>query len=51
MDPVCHMAVLPGRETRRVEHEGTLYLFCSPLCAERFMAAPHTHAPRGPDTG
>lgn len=44
LDPVCHMAMIPGREASRMEHEGTVYLFCSELCAERFAAAPEDYA-------
>lgn len=44
LDPVCHMVMVPGREARSLEHEGTVYLFCSELCAERFAAAPQDYA-------
>ena len=40
LDPVCHMAMVPGQEARRVEHGGAVFLFCSELCADRFVAAP-----------
>lgn len=43
-DPVCHMAMVPGREARRVEQGGTVYLFCSEECAARFEAAPEDYA-------
>lgn len=44
LDPVCHMAMVAGREARRAEHRGTVYLFCSDECAERFAAAPSDYA-------
>ncbi|WP_187368804.1 adenylate/guanylate cyclase domain-containing protein [Baekduia soli] len=40
LDPVCRMAVVPGREARRVTHGDTIHFFCSELCADRFSAAP-----------
>jgi P-type Cu+ transporter len=57
-DPVCGMSVDPAKAAGKVEHEGRVYYFCSPKCAERFMADPkrflaapgtagmeHAHAP------
>ncbi len=38
-DPVCGMTVDPST-TRRLEHEGTTYLFCNPRCLEKFRADP-----------
>lgn len=48
LDPVCRMVVTPGRETRRVEHAGIGYLFCSEACAERFAAVPEAYVPAAP---
>jgi len=42
-DPVCGMAVSPGDEADRVEHEGTDYLFCSTDCAENLRVDPPRH--------
>lgn len=39
-DPVCGMAVAPGSEADRVEHDGTEYLLCSTSCAEKFRVDP-----------
>jgi Cu+-exporting ATPase len=43
-DPVCGMAVVPGDEAERLEHEGVEYLFCSTGCAEKFRADPAHYA-------
>jgi adenylate cyclase len=40
LDPVCRMAVEPGRSAGRLVYEGTEYRFCSLECASRFAAAP-----------
>jgi Cu+-exporting ATPase len=39
-DPVCGMSVDPAKARGKVEHEGKAYYFCSPKCAEHFMADP-----------
>src|SRR6266850_1509286 len=40
VDPVCGMTVDPARAAGRVEHEGTMYYFCSKGCAAKFTADP-----------
>ncbi len=39
-DPVCGMAVDPGRSPHRHEHAGVTYVFCCARCRERFAAEP-----------
>src|SRR5215472_1536552 len=39
-DPVCGMAVDPGKAAGKVEHGGKTYYFCSKRCAERFAQDP-----------
>ena len=39
-DPVCGMTVDPENTDHVHEHGGATYLFCSPGCKERFVAAP-----------
>jgi YHS domain-containing protein len=39
-DPVCGMSVDPHRSTRRADHGGRTYCFCSDRCRERFIADP-----------
>lgn len=46
IDPVCRMAVEPGREAGRLRHGGVEHLFCSLGCAARFAAAPDAFADR-----
>jgi YHS domain-containing protein len=36
IDPVCHMAVSPGRARARCERDGTTYYFCSVNCRDNF---------------
>jgi adenylate cyclase len=36
IDPVCRMAIEPGRAAARREHRGVAYLFCSDRCAMAF---------------
>ena len=38
-DPVCGMKVA-DKEDRRIEHEGSVYHFCSPKCMDKFRANP-----------
>lgn len=45
LDPVCHMAMVPGQEVARIEMSGVQYLFCSTACAKRFAAAPGDYIP------
>ena len=40
IDPVCGMAVEEGSAAAAWEHEGTVYLFCSVGCMERFRENP-----------
>lgn len=40
LDPVCRMAIAPGREAGRITLDDTEYVFCSADCAERFAADP-----------
>jgi Cu+-exporting ATPase len=56
-DPVCGMKVSPNT-TRKVEHDGQPYYFCSERCAEKFRADPpsyvrpkETEAPVEPPPG
>lgn len=44
IDPVCRMAIAPGREARRITHDGVDHLFCSDGCAEVFERAPGDYA-------
>lgn len=46
IDPVCRMAVDPGREIGTLIHEGTEYHFCSLRCAESFASSPETYVAR-----
>ena len=39
-DPVCGMSVNRDSAAHRAEHQGTEYLFCSPGCQKKFVAAP-----------
>jgi Uncharacterized conserved protein len=40
IDPVCGMTVDPAKAAGRVEHNGTVYYFCAPSCAQKFKADP-----------
>lgn len=44
IDPVCRMAVDPGREAGRLTHAGVEYHFCSLRCAAKFAAAAERYA-------
>ena len=46
LDPVCHMALDPGRTTEHATYRGRTYVFCSSDCAEQFSASPATYARR-----
>lgn len=47
IDPVCRMAVDPGRSQWHHEHSGAVYRFCSAACAAAFEASPeHFHRQR-----
>jgi YHS domain-containing protein len=39
-DPVCGMTVDPPKSTRKVEHEGNVFYFCSDRCRQKFHADP-----------
>jgi adenylate cyclase len=43
IDPVCHMAVHPGREVGSVRFGGREYRFCSLECVRAFSAAPEEY--------
>ena len=40
VDPVCGMRISPGATTPTVPRDGTTLSFCSPGCADRFVATP-----------
>jgi adenylate cyclase len=44
IDPVCRMAVHPRAAASQVEHDGTVYWFCSLSWAAAFAAAPSDHS-------
>jgi adenylate cyclase len=44
IDPVCRMAIDPGRAAGTLIHDGIDYHFCSLRCAERFASAPGDYA-------
>lgn len=46
IDPVCRMAVDPGRATGTLNHAGTRYSFCSLECAGRFATSPDAYLRR-----
>jgi Cu+-exporting ATPase len=49
-DPVCGMKVSPGT-TRKVEHEGQTYYFCSDHCVAKFRADPSKYVhPKAAET-
>lgn len=43
IDPVCRMAVDPGRVAGALTHEGIKYHFCSLECVRAFVAAPEDY--------
>lgn len=43
IDPVCQMAIEPGRGVHSVEIGHETYVFCSRECADRFSADPHAY--------
>jgi xanthine dehydrogenase accessory factor len=43
VDPVCGMTVVVEGAVERVEHEGTIVVFCSAHCRARFEAAPERY--------
>ncbi len=46
-DPVCGMTVDPARAKGSVEHNGTMYYFCSTHCVEKFKADPERYLKTG----
>jgi P-type Cu+ transporter len=48
IDPVCGMHVRPD-STRRHEHAGRTFVFCSDRCLERFRAQPEQYLKTGTD--
>jgi Cu+-exporting ATPase len=52
IDPVCGMTVSPATAAARVEHQGKVYYFCNPRCAQKFQAHPEQYlggASRAPE--
>jgi Cu+-exporting ATPase len=47
-DPVCGMTVDPNEAAGTAVHDGHTYYFCSPICRERFQAAPEIYVERRP---
>jgi class 3 adenylate cyclase/YHS domain-containing protein len=47
IDPVCRMAVDPGKAAGNLTYEGREYHFCSMECVQAFVAAPHDYAGSG----
>jgi YHS domain-containing protein len=51
IDPVCRMAIEPGRAAARREHRGVEYLFCSDRCAMAFDDDPAEYVSRTESLG
>ncbi|MEL9909039.1 MAG: YHS domain-containing protein [Desulfurococcus sp.] len=50
IDPVCGMAVDPGKAKYKTIYKGKVYYFCSKHCLDEFERNPEyylTHGPRG----
>ena len=47
IDPVCRMAVDPGKAAGTLTYEGREYRFCSMECVQAFAAAPDDYAASG----
>lgn len=47
VDPVCGMTIDADRAIR-LEHEGRLYYFCDPACADTFRDEPQRWTPDPP---
>jgi len=47
VDPVCGMAVVAGKSSYPLEHEGVTYYFCSAGCRGGFEADPAAYLERG----
>lgn len=50
-DPVCGMQVDPAEAKWHFEHHGTLFVFCSERCLNRFAAAPEQYLSDEPVKG
>lgn len=48
IDPVCRMAVDPGKVVATVRYRGLGYLFCSSDCEQAFLVDPKRHLARSP---
>lgn len=44
IDPVCRMTIVEGDEVGTLVYEGTVFHFCSLVCAQRFSAEPKRYA-------
>lgn len=42
-DPVCQMRIKPSEAVATVEHDGTVYHFCSQDCADSFKESPEDY--------
>ena len=51
IDPVCGMPLLARQQTRRTDHAGRTYYFCSDHCAELFERTPERYCGREPGAG
>ncbi|HWG47472.1 MAG TPA: heavy metal translocating P-type ATPase [Gemmataceae bacterium] len=51
IDPVCGMTVDPATAPASVEHDGKIYHFCCPHCAQKFRADParYLHPTKQPE--
>ena len=50
-DPVCGMAVQPGKAAARADYEGKTWFFCSRHCQEKFTATPDKYVQHSPVAG
>lgn len=46
-DPVCGMEIESEKAAGRIEHDGTMYYFCSSGCRKRFSENPGQYAKAG----
>ena len=42
-DPVCGMAVSPGKAAAAALHDGDIYYFCSKSCRDKFERSPESY--------
>ncbi len=47
IDPVCGMTVTIKPDSRKVDHGGQAYYFCSAKCCEKFIADPDLYLKPG----